>query len=67
MNFGEQEGLHFDGLPQNEKDLMSSPSYQAPGGENWHLVRQRMECYFAKLPVGNHLIFTHGGAMCSVL
>ena len=63
MNFGEQEGLHFDGLSQDEKDVISSPDYQAPGpgGESWPIVRQRQEAYFGTLAKGNHLIFTHGG------
>ena len=43
MNFGDQEGLHFDGLTQKEKDEISSREYQAPGegGENWDQVRER--------------------------
>ena len=67
MNFGDQEGIHFDGLPQSEKEEISSPDYEAPGGESWNIVRQRLEDYFASLPEGNHLVFTHGGAISSLL
>ena len=31
------------------------------------MVKERLEAYFALLPEGNHLIFTHGGALSSVL
>jgi len=30
MNFGSKEGLHFDGLSEQEKQSFRDPSYQAP-------------------------------------
>ncbi len=35
MNFGGQEGLHYDGLSDKDKEVMRDPNYQAPRGENW--------------------------------
>jgi broad specificity phosphatase PhoE len=49
LNFGEHEGLHFDGLTDQEKLEISDPDYQAPGGENWEDVRQRTIEYFGGL------------------
>ena len=67
MNFGAQEGLHYDGLAKEEKAKLSDPKYQAPGGESWPLVRARAVNYFRALPDGKHLIFTHGGLITSYL
>ena len=67
MNFGEQEGLHYDGLSEQEKETLSSPNYQAPGGENWLIVKERVQDYFSSLSVGNHLVFTHGGTLTTIL
>ena len=41
MNFGEIEGLHFDGLSVEEKQEISSHDYHAPGGESWNQVMIR--------------------------
>ena len=67
LNFGEHEGLHFDGLTQQEKEEISDPNYQAPGGENWDDVRQRTSNYFGSLTATNHMIFTHGGPLTALL
>lgn len=67
MNFGAQEGLHFDGLSKAEKERISSPTFQAEGGENWDDVLLRVETYFSTIGVGNHLIFLHGGPMAICL
>ena len=47
MDFGEKDGLHFDGLTDTEKAEFSSPDYHAPGGESWQQVRLRVEDYFS--------------------
>jgi broad specificity phosphatase PhoE len=39
MNFGSQEGLHYDNLSKEEKAKLSDPNYQAPNGESWPLVK----------------------------
>ena len=41
LNFGEHEGLHFDNLPQKEKDRFSHPDFKAKGGESWPEVSLR--------------------------
>ena len=35
MNFGAQEGLHYDNLSAEEKAKLSDPNFQAPEGESW--------------------------------
>lgn len=35
MNFGKHEGLHYDGLPESEKQRFSNPNFQSQDGENW--------------------------------
>ena len=67
MNFGDNEGLHFDSLSSDEKAEYNSLDYRAPNGESWREVKSRVEEYFATLPHGNHLIFTHGGPITTVL
>lgn len=67
INFGSQEGLHYDGLSDQEKAKLSDPNYQAPGGENWGQVKDRATDYFRTFSKGNHLVFTHGGLITSYL
>ena len=67
MNFGAQEGLHYDNLSPEEKSKLSDPNFQAPNGESWPQVRSRAIDYFSTLSKGNHLIFTHGGLITSYL
>ena len=67
INFGTEEGLHFDSLQEQEKERISSKEYKAEGGESWSDVKSRMEEFFGGLDAGNHLVFSHGGAMASVL
>ena len=68
MDFGEKDGLHFDGLSEAEKAEFSSPDFHAPGGESWQQVRLRVEDYFGQIDEnGSHLVFTHGGPIVTVL
>ena len=67
MNFGDHEGLHFDGLSKEEKIKFSSKDFQAKNGENWTDVKKRMNLFFGTLNPGNHLLFTHGGSIVSIL
>jgi len=66
LNFGKEEGIHFDSLPTDQQVRISSIEYQADGGESWTDTRNRAIRFFHKLPNGNHLIFGHGGMMCSL-
>ena len=67
MNFGENEGLHFDSLSKEEKQQYSDINYRAPNGESWLEVKQRFENHLSTLQAGNHLIFTHGGPITTLL
>ena len=68
LNFGEQEGLHFDNLPASEKERFSQPDFCATGGESWSDVRYRATNYFKAFDAPErHLIFTHGGLIAAYL
>lgn len=67
MNFGDKEGLHFDGLLDSEKAEINSPDFKAQGGESYHDVRARTEEFFGTLEKGNHLVFTHGATITTSL
>lgn len=32
LNFGDEEGVHFDSLPEEKKKVVNSIDYQAPNG-----------------------------------
>lgn len=66
LNFGDDEGVHFDSLPPEEKAKVNTLSYCAPNGENWVQVKQRAMEYLGGLQEGQHLVCTHGGLMCSL-
>ena len=61
------EGVHYDGMPDHQKEEISDPNYQYPEGESFNDVRKRGLLFLNKLPIGTHLIFTHGGVICSLL
>ena len=42
MNFGDHEGLHFDGLPKQEKEKFNSKDFKAINGESWADVNLRL-------------------------
>ncbi|EGR29434.1 hypothetical protein IMG5_155840 [Ichthyophthirius multifiliis] len=66
LNFGKEEGIHFDSLSEQRKQLVNNIDFKAIEGESWHDARKRAIQFFQKLPLGNHLVFTHGGLMCSL-
>ena len=66
-SFGAMEGVHYDGMPDHQKEEISDPNYQYPEGESFNDVRKRGLLFLNKLPIGTHLIFTHGGVICSLL
>jgi hypothetical protein len=41
-------------------------NYQAPNGENWLQAKERAMDYIKTINNGHHLIYTHGGLMCSL-
>jgi broad specificity phosphatase PhoE len=58
--------VHFDSLPEEKKKVINSLEYQPPNGENWTQARERAMEYLRELTPGHHLIYTHGGLMCSL-
>ncbi|KRX05038.1 hypothetical protein PPERSA_06672 [Pseudocohnilembus persalinus] len=66
INFGKEENLHFDSLPDDRKQLINSIDFQSEGGESWHDVRKRVIKFMSQQPDGNHLVYSHGGLMCSL-
>ncbi|CAI2380049.1 unnamed protein product [Moneuplotes crassus] len=66
-SYGEMEGIHFDSMPDSQKEQISDPSYVFPGGESFNQVRDRGQIFLNKLPEGTHLVFTHAGVICSLL
>ena len=67
MNFGKEENIHYDSLPQLRKDQINEFSYKAEEGEGWVDVRNRAITFFSELDKnGNYLIFAHGGLICSL-
>jgi probable phosphoglycerate mutase len=66
LNFGDQEGEHYDSLPEEEKKKISSLDYKPPNGETWPQARARAINYFKTLPEGHHLVSSHGGLICAL-
>ena len=66
--FGDEEGEHYDTLPQDRRDLINSPKYIAPNGEGWEQVGKRvLDFYSEKISQdGVHLCVSHGGLICSL-
>ncbi len=71
INFGKDEGIHFDSLSAEDKQRINSPHYKAEEGESWDEVRRRFTDFTDKVSLSDELpyvlAFTHGGLMCTVL
>jgi len=65
--FGDEEGIHFDGMSESDKQRFNSHEFKAKGGESWKGVQKRTLKFLNALTAGNHLVFTHGGVICSLL
>mmetsp|Transcript_4802 Transcript_4802/g.8959 ORF Transcript_4802/g.8959 Transcript_4802/m.8959 type:complete len:225 (+) Transcript_4802:170-844(+) len=68
MHFGDEEGEHFDSMPEDRKAQFNQMTYVAPNGEGWLMVRRRVHAFFKekmKEP-GVYICYTHGGLMCSL-
>ena len=64
MHFGELEDLHWeDADPRLTASLLAFDGFHPPGGENLDEFRQRLLGFIDELPVGRHLLFTHGGVI----
>lgn len=64
MHFGDLEDQHWESAdPRHTQALLKFEDFQAPGGENLNGFRQRLMDFVSSLPMGRHLIFTHGGVI----
>ena len=61
------EGIHFDSMSVEQKSQISKPDYLFPEGESFNDVRKRGLLFLKQLSLGSHLVFTHGGLICSLL
>lgn len=66
LNFGEQEGAHYDSMPEQQKKIINSLNYKPPGGETWPEARERAMGYLRKLSPGHHFVMAHGGLICAL-
>lgn len=64
MDFGRLEGRRWDEIGAAERDaILEFVDYEAPGGESFASLRDRVLEFVEALPAGRHLIFSHGGAI----
>jgi probable phosphoglycerate mutase len=68
LDFGELEGRIWDELDESmRQELIAFESFSAPGGESVDLLRARVARFVGDLSPGDHLVFTHGGVIRSLL
>lgn len=64
LHFGELEGWRWtDVSDEMQKALLEFDGFEAPGGESTAGLRQRVMGFVHGLPEGDHVMFTHGGAI----
>ncbi|CAG9316568.1 unnamed protein product [Blepharisma stoltei] len=65
--FGDHEGEHFDTMPELQATV-NSPTYQAPNGESWVMVKNRAVKFFKEKLAedGVYLCVSHGGLICTL-
>jgi 2,3-bisphosphoglycerate-dependent phosphoglycerate mutase len=64
INFGTLEGHAWATLNEvYRKALAEFSGFNPPGGETLDQVQVRVEQFLAQLPVGRHLLFSHGGVI----
>eukprot|EP01017_Pseudomicrothorax_dubius_P027230 TRINITY_DN3110_c0_g1_i4.p1 TRINITY_DN3110_c0_g1~~TRINITY_DN3110_c0_g1_i4.p1 ORF type:complete len:222 (-),score=29.19 TRINITY_DN3110_c0_g1_i4:172-837(-) len=67
LHFGDEEGRHYDSLPETEKEIINAFTYAPKNGETWPNVRTRCLEFFQTLrSPGNYLVYTHGGLICTL-
>lgn len=68
IDFGEYEGLTWDGLPPDARDaLVGFDGFQAPGGESAAQFVARIREFLDTRDFGAHLVVTHGGVIRAIL
>ena len=64
LNFGSLEGLRWAELtPRTQDALLSFGGFAASEGEDVESLRRRVLAFVDALPLGDHLVFTHGGVI----
>jgi len=64
IHFGALEGLAYETMNREWlKGLMRFEGFEAPEGESFGQLRQRVMSFVDDLPPGRHLLFTHGGVV----
>lgn len=65
--FGDHEGEHFDTMPELQ-NIINSPTYHAPNGESWAMVKRRALNFFEDRITedGVYMCVTHGGLICTL-
>src|SRR5206468_4159010 len=68
LNFGTLEGLRWaDCSDEIRRSLLAFDDFRAPGGESVRDLRERVGSFLGSLEGGEHLVFTHGGVIRSLL
>ena len=64
LDFGDIQGLSWEGISQDVRDQMIAfDGFAAPGGESHSEMRDRVMVFLDSLEEGAHLVFSHGGVI----
>lgn len=64
LDFGDIQGLSWEGISQDVRDQMIAfDGFAAPGGESHSQMRERVMVFLDGLEDGAHLVFSHGGVI----
>ena len=64
LDFGDLQGLSWEGISQDVRDQMIAfDGFAAPGGESHSQMRKRVMVFLDSLGDGAHLVFSHGGVI----
>lgn len=64
IHFGDLEGLPWQTLETEHKEaLLRFEGFAAPNGESLLQLEARVVAFIDELPLGRHLLFTHGGVI----
>lgn len=68
IDFGLLEGVTWAELDASTREALAAfDGFVAPGGESTGDLRSRLEAFIDDLPPGDHLAFTHGGVIRSLV
>jgi len=64
IHFGALEGIAYETMDRGWLEgLMRFEGFEAPEGESFAQLRQRVMSFVDELPPGRHVLFTHGGVV----